>query len=311
MKKLISLLAVVSMISATMSISALAAQPTDPTISIAVEPTTIEIYNEMTYETIDDAKYDAYKLLVTYSNIGTVESTVTGSGNRAKFSGRNLYSQKLALQFSSLENVRSGDDVASLGDDSITADYSYGSWDTANRKFNVSIANDRAYPGLTNTSVTGKIENALVIYIAVKDGTSVDVTATDGTLIFNQFKDSKVEGSNEAYTVGSNNINLPASFTLGATAPAGYTFTKGTYNEVEADGINGVVWAGNKMENFDLVNKSYVAKFTATGVEPKTRTLTNLNAATLETDGSITFDAILRFKDNTVKPGLDFTVVEE
>lgn len=153
--------------------------------------------------------------------------------------------------------------------------------------------------------------------IYVKDDSSVTFTYNTGKNEKGDYT-SKIEVLDGAWSdeiIYNVNGKVSNTLTLGASAPAGYDFVEGEKKDITTDdGIHGIVWDGNKMVGFDLVNKKYIATFEAAGAEPKTRELTNLTAATVESDGSIEFDAILRFKDNAnPKKAADvtFTVVEE
>lgn len=169
-----------------------------------------------------------------------------------------------------------------------------------------------SYP--TDSAVVNKVDDVSALFIVLKDK-NVPVTfkaidASDVSGLFSgaytvAYSGSTMGAATAMYTKDGAATFAAESFTLGQ-ASVGYSFTEGEKYTVEADGINGVVWAGNEMKNVDAANNNYVATFTADGAEPKTRTLTNLPEAT-----TFTFDAILRFKDNTVKSGLAFDVVEE
>ena len=312
MKKIISLIATVAMMSTMLVSNASAAvdtnlPATDGTVKIVTsKPVKID---SQTY--VDDVEEDVPEGYSVYEVSVGLEST----GGLSRTSSKNVTGKLLSnftyvLDFAGTENMQKTPALSYYETGLGYANFSSNKWDGDSYK----VVMNATYPTTKTDIEDSNLTRLAVLYFVVKDGTQVTATVSDETLIGIGNYTSGSTTNNTKYKIGENSLTAtPASFTIGEAA--GYKFTEGAKKDITTDdGINGIVWDGNKMVGFDLVNKSYVAKFTANGAEPKTRALSNLTAATVESDGSIEFDAILRFKDNAnPKKAADvtFTVVEE
>ena len=260
-------------------------------------------YDWSEYEAEYNADYKTY--IVDVKLTGAAYSTeVTGSKSK-KLSGTSIIGAKINATFSS---DGSYEDDYVYGIASALASYTGGtpsaSGIQANYTGTAALSPNKAAGSKTITATDSS--DAVYQLIVTVDASKPVTVTVGGEVYFDEFTDD-VAGSGTASKVvpKAGTITLPPvegkeDFEVGEKSDL-ITITTDYGTEV-----NGYVWAGNVLNNVDTAAYDYVAKFTSTdGSEPKERTL-NLAAAVEEAE-SITFDAVLRFKD-AVKEGVAFDV---
>ncbi|MDD6215045.1 MAG: hypothetical protein PUB42_07685, partial [Firmicutes bacterium] len=103
MKKIISLIAAVAMMS-TMFVATASAEVANATLKIVPTKLTDAEFVEIMAESIPDG-YEAYTLDVSVAGLGELSVTNTGTAKRPVYSGRRINNFNLELDFDKLENV--------------------------------------------------------------------------------------------------------------------------------------------------------------------------------------------------------------
>ena len=236
LKRLISILSVLSL-SVTLFGTAVSAKQAEGTATaeLTVSPMDMETYLEVTGnedENLTDENYDVYAVKLKLSGIGNVYSEVTGSGKKAKYTGRQIKNLDIMLDF--------GNDVSKIYNaefwlDAETGIYSedyfgdtdgYGIGEKAPTQLKINPTG--SFPGTTEANYEGTIDNAIVICVAVKKGETATASSIIGVTCV-PFTNSSIDGATEEYTYGYGNIKYTESITLG-------TDTKATLDKVEITG---------------------------------------------------------------------------
>lgn len=219
MKKFISLLAAVSLFSTMLVANVSAAYADVATVTSTANEITVAEYNAATEQTLDDTKYDAYKVSVELGNIGTVNSVVTGSGSRAKFSGRQIVTVNYKATFDDTSAMDITD--YALGQDSVM--YSaFGATDAQKWDGKTYVAAPMSpFPGANNVEYTDKVSDALIFYYAIEKGKTANATVVAEIGLQNYSSSAPAAGEEvEKHSDAETPVNITANgFTIGKAAP--------------------------------------------------------------------------------------------
>ncbi len=219
MKKFISLLAAVSLFSTMLVANVSAAYADVATVTSTANEITVAEYNAATEQTLDDTKYDAYKVSVELGNIGTVNSVVTGSGSRAKFSGRQIVTVNYKATFDDTSAMDITD--YALGQDSVM--YSaFGATDAQKWDGKTYVAAPMSpFPGANNVEYTDTVSDALIFYYAIEKGKTANATVVAEIGLQNYSSSAPAAGEEvEKHSDAETPVNITANgFTIGKAAP--------------------------------------------------------------------------------------------
>jgi len=211
MKKLISLLATVAMVS-TLFVSVVKADFA-PTVISEKEQLTNDAFKDLLDEDIPEG-YDAYLVTVSFANLGDLDCTI----KTKKHSGRKLQGFGYALTFDDIDNVET-DYVLSV-DNVFGVDLSEGfDGNTFTTIFNAGSAS-AAYPTSAGTISNAEgIEDAVTLLVVVKSDATVVATLNTNMKMVTYSSNTPGEEESTNYATMS-----PTSLTF-AAAPTTYTYT--------------------------------------------------------------------------------------
>lgn len=214
MKRFISFATAIVVLSSILTTATFAEALTNVTIKTTKTAITIDEYNTAQSTELTADEYDAYKISVSMENIGTIQNT----NEDGDITGRQLRNAQYTISF---------DDIANL-DTTATRPYKR-SESTLNTKNGNAIWEDKKYTLVWDAEFPGEevisyneIEDAFVLYFAIKKGKVANVTVDSASLLaFLTYDEaSVVPGSQENYdNVENAVIYSPASFTIGEAAP--------------------------------------------------------------------------------------------
>lgn len=225
MKKIISLLAAVSLFS-TMFVANVSASEED-TVKLTSTVTSISVdeyktaVDETSNATLTDEKYDAYKVVVDIENIGTVSSTIVSGRTGNTYKGRQINGLNYKVSFDDVSGMHKTD--YAMGLDSKYDQAKFGATDSAkwttDTAYGVSVATP--FPGLTtaDTTYTDKIDGAVILYFAIEKGKVANATIDGPIVTLCEYdKSAPAAGAaNERHTPALNNITANG-FTIGTQA---------------------------------------------------------------------------------------------
>ena len=219
MKKIISLLAAVSLFSTMLVANVSAAYKDVVTMDATKTSITVAEYNAATEESVDADAYDAYKVTVKLGNIGTVNSVVSGSGSRAKYSGRQIVAVNYKITFDDTSAMNKTD--YALGTDSVLYP-AFGPADAQKWDGNTYVAAPtQPFPGLTAAEYDNEIADALTFYFAIEKGKTANATITAYEVGLQNYTNSAPNAGESVEGHSNVNGNITANgFTIGEAAPA-------------------------------------------------------------------------------------------
>lgn len=217
MKKIISLLAAVSLFSTMLVANVSAAYEDVVTMDATKTSITVAEYNEATEESVDADAYDAYKVTVKLGNIGTVNSVVSGSGPRAKYSGRQIVAVNYKITFDDTSAMNKTNYALSM--DSVLYP-AFGPADAQKWDGNTYVAAPtQPFPGLTAAEYDNEIADALTFYFAIEKGKTANATITAYEVGLQNYTNSAPNAGESVEGHSNVNGNITANgFTIGEAA---------------------------------------------------------------------------------------------
>ncbi len=288
MKKIISLLSAVAMLSASFvafaAVGEIPAQDGSVTVitstPVAIDNTT---YEDNTGESVGEG-YTAYQIGVSLSGTNGLDRT-----NRLQETGRLLSQLNYEITFADLTNVQQTG-ALSLADGQLVnaGDFATNTW---NDKTYV-VTYTGKFPGKEVAEYTDEdLTDMAVLYFVIKDGTSVTATVTNAAVVIGDYAKGVTTNATD-YKIPAGTLTVsPATITFGS-APADPTPVAPIWSSApEApESEQGFVWADYTATNIDTDLNDYFAEFsTATETKQLAIDLGNITGG-----GSITFDVVLK-----------------